>query len=93
MLELLLEFGLDIGKRVRGFRGPLTLATADGDMDMIRLLLSHGADPGFKAKGYYSALDLAARDGKMKILDLLLTSGANIRIGNGCVFGEQSCWL
>ena len=80
MLELLLEFGVDLNQSSPNFGGALSIAASEGDLDMIRLLLSHGANPNYSMGNYYTALDQALHAGRMEILDCLLSNGADPRV-------------
>ena len=83
MVQVLLDYGLDINvKDNHGFT-PLSRASQKGfkNAGVARLLLDHGADPNVRTRrsGRGSTpLHLAVEDGEVEIARLLLERGASV---------------
>lgn len=56
---------------------PLTLATFEGRVNVVRLLLDAGADPDYPAENGWTPLIAASNDGRTRIVEILLEAGAD----------------
>lgn len=56
---------------------PLTLASFEGRVRVVKLLLELGADPNFSASNGWTPIIAAANDGRTQIVKVLLKAGAN----------------
>jgi len=59
---------------------PLSIAAANGHLDMVRFLLENGAEvnPGYNDYGWHPPLNAAARKGHLEIVNLLIDAGADL---------------
>lgn len=74
--DRLLRSGVSANARSVTHRTPLMLATAMGQLTMVRLLLRYGADVNAKDKEGNTALSIARRRGLPEIYDALIEAGA-----------------
>ena len=74
--DLLVRRGAEVNHQYEGTLTPLIVATAQGDLNLVRLLLDHGADPNLGGMEGKSALDLAKEKGSREIAEVLRQHGA-----------------
>ena len=79
--ELCLAYGAKPTEDAMAFR--LSLATDDGDLEMVEYLLTKGADPTLLNEDGSSALDHAVLFGFYEIAELLIECGADVNYSNG----------
>lgn len=71
MVEVLLAGGANVDARQPGWRTPLMLAAATGNIAVVRVLLDAGADVNAEDSGGNSALQLAQAGGHADVTELL----------------------
>src|SRR5206468_1236170 len=76
--ELLIRAGADAARADRYGVTPLSLACANGHVDLIRLLLDAGADPNSAGSTGETVLMSAVRSGNLDAVKLLLDRGAAV---------------
>ena len=72
MVQVLLSAGAEVDARQPGWRTPLMLAAAKGNLPVVRALLEAGADPAAKDSDDRTALSLARANGHVEVVELLL---------------------
>jgi ankyrin repeat protein len=77
ILELLLEYGVDVNLR-RGNETALFIATSRGHRETVALLLDKGADIDAMSDSGNTALRIASANGHKEIVELLIGRGADI---------------
>jgi hypothetical protein len=79
---MLLEKGADVNVK-SGYRSTaLTLASWDGDTEIVRMLLEKGADVNAKDNNGSTALIKASLNGHTKVVSMLLEKGADVNAKN-----------
>ncbi|KAF3931033.1 Ankyrin-3 [Dactylellina cionopaga] len=86
IVELLVQYGVEIGALPNIHPNPLGIATETNNTEMLEYLLGIGADPNESRSGHCWALSQAARRGDIGTLDLLLDNGADVLGHEGYVF-------
>jgi Ankyrin repeats (3 copies)/Ankyrin repeats (many copies) len=86
MVQILLEFGVDVDIKNRDGHTPLDYASASGhrnDARVARLLVAHGADPNTRESIHgFTPLHRASKFGRIEIVRLLIEHGANVEVKN-----------
>ncbi|KAI0276990.1 ankyrin repeat protein, partial [Russula aff. rugulosa BPL654] len=75
MVQVLLEFGVDVNAQNSNRDTPLDYASASGqrnDARVARLLIAHGADPNSRDLWGSTLLHRASRFGRIEIVRLLI---------------------
>ena len=83
MIQVLLEFGVDVDAQNRYRHTALDYASRDGhrnDAGVARLLIAHGADPNLCNKKGSSPLHRATEYGRIEIVRLLIEHGADVEV-------------
>ena len=81
MVQILLDYGADIGALDKNGSSPLHCASHgffDGSRDVVRLLLDQGADPNLQTQNASTPLHLALQHGKIEIARLLVERAASV---------------
>jgi ankyrin repeat protein len=82
--KLLLERGADVNIQERNGEHALTVATAEGSIEIIQLLLTKGADVNAQGGKYGNVLQAAScQQGNDAIVQLLLEHGADVNAQGG----------
>ncbi|GEM_PF-316655 len=76
VVDFLLRHGADVNHVYESTLTPLLVATAQGDLNLVRLLLDRGADPNLGGMDGKSALDLSKEKGSREIAEVLRHHGA-----------------
>jgi ankyrin repeat protein len=83
MVQVLLEYGVDVNTQNRYCHTPLDFASRDGhrnDPGVARLLIAHGADPNTRNMESFTPLHRASNYGRIEIVRLLFEHGANVEV-------------
>ena len=83
MVQVLLEYGVDVDAQSRNRHTPLDFASRNGhrnDPRVARLLIAHGADPNSRNVFGSTILHRASVNGRVEIVRLLIEHGANIEV-------------
>jgi Ankyrin repeats (many copies) len=83
MVQVLLEYGVDVNVQNSNGDTPLDYASADGhrnDARVARLLIAHGADPNTRNLDGVTPLHQASGFGRIEIVRLLIEHGANVEV-------------
>jgi Ankyrin repeats (many copies)/Ankyrin repeats (3 copies) len=89
MVQVLLEYGVDVNAQNVYRNTPLAYASLDGDRNdarVARLLIAHGADPNSGDLWGSTLLHRASRFGRIEIVRLLIEHGANVEAKD--IWGE-----
>ncbi|CAN1132279.1 Protein VAPYRIN [Linum perenne] len=78
LVQLLLEFGADVGSRGGSGSTPLEVASGSGESLIFELLLARGACTERSENSSWGPIHLAAGGGHVDVLRLLLTKGVNV---------------
>ncbi len=83
-LERLLSDDIDVNSQRDNELSPLAMASAKGEIEMVRMLIEHGAEPNVKyvPNMVNQPLTHAAENGHLDIMKLLLGKGANPNLPN-----------
>lgn len=83
LVELLIRYGVNVND-VRDTYSPLTSASMDGHVGLMKVLLKHGADVDLlNQDGTTTALYMAALSEQMKAVSTLLEHGARVNFPKG----------
>ena len=83
MVQVLLEYGVDVKAQNEILHTPLDYASRDGhhnDARVARLLITHGADPNTRNVDGHTPLHRASEYGRIEIVRLLIEHGANVEV-------------
>ena len=86
MIEVLLEFGVDINAKRYDGGTPLESASHGNcrkDSRIVRLLIAHGADPNIPNVNGFTPLHHASENWQVEIVRLLIDHGANVEVKDG----------
>ena len=75
-VQLLLDRGADLHRRIRSWGTPLLLAAFNGHTEIVKLLLARGADPNALTNRNETPILRAADQGHTEIVACLLEAGA-----------------
>ena len=81
MVQVLLDYGVDVNAQNGNGDTPLDYASSNGhrnDAGVARLLIAHGADPNTRNMGGFTPLHEASNCGRVEIVRLLIEHGANV---------------
>ena len=81
MVQVLLDYGVDVNAQDRNRDTPLDYASSNGhhnDARVARLLIAHGADPNARDMFGVTPLHRASICGRIEIVRLLIEHGANV---------------
>lgn len=79
MLELMINFGVNVNFQTAYGQTPLIAATEQEKLEAVEFLIKAGADVNLAPKNSYSALMIALLNDNNKILKTMINKGANIK--------------
>ena len=85
MVQVLLDYGVDVNSQNSFGYTPLDSASRDGhrnDAGVARLLIAHGADPNSRDVLGFTSLHRASDSGRIEIVRLLIEHGAKVEVKN-----------
>ena len=83
MVQVLLEYGVDVNAPNDARSTPLDFASRDGrhnDPRVVQLLIEHGADPHTRTRNGFTPLHRASENGRIDVVRLLLEHGASVEV-------------
>jgi hypothetical protein len=82
MVQILLDYGVDVNAQTGSDSTPLSLAIIGrlNDPRVVRSLLDHGADPNIPAQGGSTPLHQASGEGMVKVIRPLIEYGVSVEV-------------
>jgi ankyrin repeat protein len=84
MVQILLEYGVDVNTQNDAGCTPLDFASRNGhrnDSRVVQLLIEHGADPNTRAsRSGFAPLHRASENGRIEVVRVLIEHGANVEV-------------